>query len=296
MELSSYSVVIATCDRPAPLELALASIANQLEGPDRVVVVDSSPNSLSEEVCRKFGDKLTLTYIRSDLRSAAKQRNLGARTVTTPLIFFCDDDVVLPPDVLSKLKRVFASHSNVGGVAGRIVDLAHPSPRGLLRWYYRLQAGYDHPNYGGKLFGPGINCLPCHLASDPELIEADWLNSTCTMYDRALFEREHFPEFDGYSPMEDVHLSARIGRTHRLFFHNGAIYEHRSQSSDLKRNAFALTRMAHRNRLIVAREVMRVPTITLLWKDFVHRLFLSVVTVRSRHNGWAQAILGLWTS
>lgn len=296
MEPSSYSIVIATCDRPGPLDLTLASIAEQLERPSQVVVVDSSLNRFSEEVCRKFRERLTLTYIRSEARSAAKQRNIGARGVTTRLILFCDDDVVLPPDVLGKLKSVFASRSDVGGVAGRIADLAHPPPRGLLRWYYRLQAGYDHPNYGGKLFGAAINCLPCHLASDPELIESDWLNSTCTMYDRTLFERERFPEFDGYSPMEDVHLSARIARTHRLFFHNTAIYEHRSQSSDLKRNPFALTRMAIRNRLVVARDVMRVPPFTLLWKDFAHRLFLSLVALRSRYNGWRKAILALWTS
>jgi glycosyltransferase involved in cell wall biosynthesis len=296
MESNSYSIVIATSDRPGPLDLALSSIADQQECPSQVVVVDSSPNTLSEEVCRKFRDRLTLTYMRSEARSAAKQRNIGARSVTTPLILFCDDDVVLPPDVLGKLKSVFASRPDVGGVAGRIANFAHPPPRGLLRWYYRLQAGYDHPNYGAKLFGPGINCLPCHLASDPELIESDWLNSTCTMYGRALFERERFPEFDGYSAFEDVHLSARIARTHRLFFHNTAIYEHRSQSSDLKRDIFALTRMSTRNRLVVAREVMRVPTFTLLWKDFVHRLFLSVVALRSRYKGWKQAILALWTS
>lgn len=296
MEPSSYSIVIATCDRPGPLGLVLASIADQQERPAQVVVVDSSPNSLSEEVCRKLGDRLRITYVQSKERSAAKQRNIGARSVTTPLICFCDDDVVLPPDVLGKLKSVFASRTGVGGVAGRISDLAHPPPRGLLRWYYRLQAGYDHPNYGGKLFGPGINCLPCHLTSDPELIQSDWLNSTCTMYDRELFERERFPEFDGYSLMEDVHLSARIARTHRLFFHNTAIYEHRSQSSDLKRDLFAFTRMAIRNRLVVAREVMQVPTFTLLWKDFVHRVFLSSLALRSRYIGWQQSILAIWTS
>jgi GT2 family glycosyltransferase len=296
MEPIGYSIVIATCDRPRPLDLALASIAKQRECPGQVVVVDSSTNRLSEEVCRKFRDQLPLTYIRSEVKSAAKQRNIGASSVTTSLICFCDDDVVLPADVMGKLKSVFNSRSDVGGVAGRIFDLAHPPPRGLLRLYYRLQAGYDHPNYGGKLFGPGINCLPCHLASDPELIESDWVNSTCTMYDRAVFERERFPEFDGYSLMEDVHLSARVARTHRLFFHNTAIYEHRSQSSDLKRDAYALTRMAIRHRLLVAREVMQVPTFTLLWKDFLHRLFLSFLTLRSRHNGWQQAIFAIWTS
>jgi GT2 family glycosyltransferase len=295
-EPTRYSIVIATCDRPSSLDLALASIADQKERPDRVVVVDSSPNRLSEEVCLKFHDQLTLTYIRSEVRSAAKQRNMGARSVTTPLICFCDDDVVLPPDVMGKLRSVFASRSEAGGVAGRIADLAHPPPRGLLRWYYRLQADYDHPNYGGKLFGPGINCLPCYLRSDPELIESDWLNSTCTMYRRALFEEERFPEFDGYSLAEDVHLSARIARTHRLFFHNTAIYEHPSQSSDLKRDVFALTRMAIRNRLVVAREVMQVPTFTLLWKDFVHRLFLTLLALRSQHHDLHRAILAIWTS
>jgi len=140
----------------------------------------------------------------------------------------------------------------IGGVAGRIKGLGHSKPKGLLWWYYRLQAGYPHPNFGARLMGAAVNTLPCY-EEQSGLIPSDWLNTTCVLYRTDLFSRERFPEFKGYSFMEDVHLSARIAKTHQLYFDAEAVYEHHSATTEFKQDQTAYAAAAIRNRRIVAR-------------------------------------------
>jgi len=293
-----YSIVIATLDRPAELRVTLDSIACQTRKPDRIVIVDSSANERTHEVVGDFAGLLPLSYERATRPSSAVQRNQGAQQIETPLIAFIDDDVFIPPESLGKICVAFEADERerrIGGIAARITGLQHHAPRGLLWWYYRIQAGYSHSTYGGKLFGPAINCLPTYAEAGGDLVPADWLNSTCTFYRTDLFRREKFPEFDGYSFLEDVHLSARVGRTHQLFFHRAADFEHRDAASAFKRNPRELARMRVRHQRVVAREILGLGEPLLTWKLLLYRLFATVIALRRRQLSWTQEIFGIWT-
>lgn len=295
MSPPDFSIVISTLDRPQSLAEALASIAAQTHRPRAVIVVDASTGGASREVCEAAA-ALPLQYRKSDAPSSAMQRNAGAESVRTPLIAFMDDDVVLRPETMEKMCAPFADDpaGEIGGIGGRIDDQQHPRPRGLLWLYYRIQAGYWHPTYGGKVFGPAINCLPCYDDA-PGLIPGDWLNSTCVVYRTPVFAAEKFPEFTGYSYMEDVHLSTRVARKHRLYFEPRAIYAHRSQSSSFKKNHKALAQSHARNRRLIATEILgqRGPVFAL--KSFLQRLFESFYIVRHRNPGWIDELIGTWT-
>ncbi|WP_146180358.1 glycosyltransferase family 2 protein [Opitutus sp. ER46] len=291
--LPSYSLVIATMDRPASLDAALASLSVQTCAPARVIVVDASESEASRAVCAKWQSQLQVQWIRAELMSAAQQRNQGAAAVTTPIIGFMDDDVVLPADTLAKLLEPF-SRDTTGGVAGRISGLSHPPPRGLLWCYYRLQAGYSHPHYGGRVIGPAINLIPAFEAESSAWVRSDWLNSTLVLYRRELFERERFPLFEGYSFLEDAHLSYRVGRTHRLYFHRDAIYEHHSQCSRAKADPRRLAHMIVQHQYRMARDVMRIGRTKLALKLALHRLFQTVVVVRRGGPDLWPTIRGIW--
>ncbi|MDD5261013.1 MAG: glycosyltransferase family 2 protein [Methylacidiphilales bacterium] len=294
--LPDYSIVIATRSRHLDLMRTLESLKAQTLQPERVVVVDASPSNETRDLLEKNSfDRVV--YLRADASSSALQRNQGAREVRTPLISFLDDDVWLPPDLYEKLLSVLATDAEgrIGGVAGRIRGLEHSKPGRLLRWYYQIQAGYRHPHYGGRLFGPAINCLPCYAEEKGPLIEAEWLNSTCVLYRRELFEKQQFPQFEGYSFMEDAHLSARIAKTHRLYFHADAFYEHFSPESSAKSDKRALARMRLHNQKIIAREVMGLGRVETQAKLLLHRLFTSFVIIRERNPGWARELEGTWS-
>ncbi len=294
---TDYTVVIATCERSQELEQTLESLAAQDHRPRQVVIIDASPDQDTKAVVERHRERLPLYYEKARQCSAARQRNQGAEHATTSLIAFIDDDVRIPPNSLGDVCRVFAQdkEGQIGGVAARIVGMQHSTPRGLLRLYYRLQAGFTHSTYGGKLFGPGINCLPTYTETKDHLIPADWLNSTCVVYRTELFNREKFPEFDGYSFLEDVHLSARIGRTHRLFFHASATFEHLDAPSRFKRDTRGLARMRIHHQRRVAREILGLGDIELSWKLALHRLFATISILRRRSGAWREELIGTWT-
>jgi glycosyltransferase involved in cell wall biosynthesis len=300
MHMQPYSLIIATFERPEDLAITFAGVEKQTRLPAEVIVVDSSRDDRTRQLCEEWAGRLPVQWYFSDARSAAKQRNQGAELAKKGAVFgFMDDDITLYPDTCALVCEVFDrdTAAEVGGIAVRIDEIQRPAPSRLLRWYYRMQAGYQHPTYGGRLFGAAINCLPCYTEaaeSGGDLIKSDWLNSGCVFYRREPFLREKFPAFDGYSYMEDVHCSARIGRTHRLYFHTRARCSHREGGGSHKRDVLALARQRIRNQRIVAREVMGVRGVRLAWKFFLHRLFASFSIVRQRGPGWWLDLRGTW--
>jgi GT2 family glycosyltransferase len=287
-----YSIVVATYERADALRDALESVQGQSLLPERVIIVDSSAGNASQAVAQE--SKLPVVYERADRPSAAVQRNQGFRCVETPLVAFIDDDVVLAPDVFQKLCTVFEQYDDTGGVAARMNGPEHPPPKRRLHKYYRLQAGFDHPTYGGRLFGAAINCFPCYSRQREELIPADWLNLGCVLFRSDLFGAELFPLFEGYSYGEDVHLSARIGKRARLYFHATARYDHFPSMSPTKRSFFKYARMSAQHRRLIAREIQGLHGWELCWKDALHRLFVTVFLLRTRPAGWARQIAGNW--
>jgi len=297
MTLLEYTIVIATFERPAELARMLVSVAEQTRRPASIIVVDSSRNEDTRAVVEAHASALPIVYERAIEPSAAKQRNQGALRVKTPLIAFIDDDARLFPDTCEKLCRVFDEDAagTVGGVAGRLTGESRPVPGKLLWWYYRIQAGYAHPTYGGKLLGPAVNCYPSYTENDGDLIPSDWLSSTCVFYRTAAFNEELFPSFSGYSFMEDVHLSARIAKHHRIFFHRTALFDHDDAPSSWKRDWVALARSRVRNQRLVARDIMGFSGPLFEWKLFLHRLFVTIYLLRKRGPGAWSEITGTWT-
>ncbi|HEX4085525.1 MAG TPA: glycosyltransferase [Chthoniobacteraceae bacterium] len=293
----NYTPVIATYERAGDLERMLATLAEQTLAPERVIIVDSSRSSQTREVAERMAGKLPIHYERAEIASAAEQRNQGARLVTTPLIAFIDDDATLEKDTCAKLCAPFEHDpaEKIGGVAAREAGPGRALPGRLLWWYYRVQAGFPHPTYGGKLFGPAINCYPCYTedAAD-DLIPAEWLGSTCVVFRTAAFMEEKFPAFPGYSFMEDVHLSARIGKKRGLYFHTTARYEHHDAMSPWKRDYRAMARNRIRNQRRVAREVLGFAGPRFELKLLLHRLFVTAWLLRRRGPGFAREISGTW--
>jgi glycosyltransferase involved in cell wall biosynthesis len=301
MSPAPYSLIIATFERPDDLEVTLGGIEAQIHRPNEVIVVDSSRDAKTRSLCEAWGGRLPMRWVASEGRSAAKQRNEGAELAlaSSEVLGFMDDDITLYPETCAEICRVFAEDSphKVGGISARIDEIQRPPPSRLTRLYYRVQAGYADGTYGGRLFGPAINCLPCYsepAEGDGALIPAEWLNSGCVFYRREPFLREKFPAFEGYSFMEDVHCSARIAKTHRLYFHARARCSHRDGTNALKRDFLGLARQRIHNQRVVARDVLGLRGLRLAWKFFLHRLFASFTIVRQRQPGWTQSLRGTW--
>lgn len=294
----TVTVVIATIDRAEDLRITLEDWRKGTVLPTEIRVVDASDNNETETICRQSWEPLTVTYMRSVVKSAAKQRNAGAEGCETDLIAFCDDDIELPSDALEKLIEVFERdpEGQIGGVAGVIIGLHHKPPGRLLKKYYRIQAGYYHEHYGGRFFGAGINILPTERAEDPELYPSQWLNGGVVVYRAELFSREQFPEFSGYSFQEDANLSARIGRTHKLYFHRGVRYIHKGSPGQYKSNARKLAAMQIVHRWHNAKSLLGLKGFELWWKFWLSLVFESLLLLRNRPMQWRESLAGRWSA
>ena len=89
------SVIVPTCDRPALLRQALASI-RALEAPDltfEILVGDNGSDRETPAVAEEFG----AVYLKALTRGPSAARNVGLRAATGHFVAFLDDDDVWLP-------------------------------------------------------------------------------------------------------------------------------------------------------------------------------------------------------
>lgn len=291
---SSCSVIIATLDRADSLQVVLRCLARQTRPPREVLIAvagGASPLSPADFSSSPFPVRI----LPCPEKSSARQRNLAAAEATGDVLAFLDDDIEFGDDLLARVLAQFdrRSEQELGALSPRIANTGRSAPGRLTRWYYALQAGYADADYGGRLFGPGINCFPLYPAGGPELVPVEWLPATCLFIRAGLFHRHRFPQFTGYSFAEDVHLTARAAREAPLFFLREPAILHHSLPSEFKADRAALTAGKLHNMAVVAREVQGLRGWPLWWRWQLHRLFLFAVLLIRRPAGWAEELRGV---
>lgn len=289
-------MIIATLDRLDSLRVVLACLEQQTRPPVEIVISAAGDfSSLTADLASR-PTILPFRAIYSPVKSAALQRNQAAEQAAGNVLAFLDDDIEFGPDLFARVLAHFdhSSESELGAVSPRIANTGRETPGHLTRWYYALQAGYFDADYGGRLFGPSINCFPVFSPDSPELVRSDWLPSTCLFIRTPLFRRHLFPQFTGYSFAEDVHLTARAAREAPAFFLQEPSILHHSLSSEFKSNRAALTAGKLHNMAVVAREAMGRGGWPLWWRWQLHRLFLSSVLLIRRPDQWVDELRGVW--
>jgi len=203
------SVIVPTRNRTRDLVNLLDSLRNQTRLPDELIVVDASDNDDTENMLAEQGNQLPfdVVYQRASPGSA-RQRNIGFGLSRVRYLFFFDDDVVLEPEYVRIIYDTFLEHGQgqLGGVTGRIANIKE-SPKAWERIFKRL---FFLSDFGqGKVKLSGFPSL--RIGEKPAYVE---LLSGCNMvYPRKVFSQFLFDEaLTGYSYMEDVDLSFRVGR------------------------------------------------------------------------------------
>lgn len=297
--METYSVVIATEGREAGLAAVLADWERQTAPPARVIVVSPADGG-NVPGSSRTAEGLEVLTMHSAVRSAAQQRNLGAREVRTGWTVFCDDDVRFGADLGGRTLDFLGTHPEAVAVFPRMAGSGHPAPRGGLRAYYRVQAGFDDETYGARLFGCGISCYPC-WEKQAAPVEGNWLPSTMLWMKTEAFHRHEFPDFEGYSFGEDAHLTHRVWREAsksggKMYFLGAPEFEHLSVQSGVKADRLHLGRMTVRNQRRIAREAMGLGAFEAFWKSLLHRCFVTMALFKNRRAGWMGEIAGIWSA
>jgi len=121
-----FSVVIATKDRAALLDAALASLRAQDDAPEyEIVVVDNGSSDATPAVARAHG--ALYAFVAEPNRG--KARNAGIGLATGDAILFVDDDVITPPHFLSAHAKAHRDEIFPLAVSGPILNVADASQR-----------------------------------------------------------------------------------------------------------------------------------------------------------------------
>lgn len=118
------SVVIATKDRAAYVERALASFESQIGAPSfEVLVVDNGSTDDTKGVVERASARgaIPVRYLYEPEPNRGKARNLGVRSASGYLVVFCDDDVQAPPGFLAAHEA--AHHTSNLVVNGPILNV-----------------------------------------------------------------------------------------------------------------------------------------------------------------------------
>ena len=217
----SLALIVPTKDRPELLARLLASVARQSVRPAQVIVVDGGTVSV-EPVVRACG--LPARYLRALPPSLTRQKNQGIDALPPHAAFvgFLDDDLVLEDGALAAMAAFWAQADAAVGGAGLTNVLMKPR-RGV--WVKRLFA-LDGPD-DGRVLCSGYNTS---VRPQPDVYATQWLPGGASIWRREVVEQFRFDEwFTGYSYLEDVDYSLRVGRRYACMMIPEARMQHESQ-------------------------------------------------------------------
>lgn len=225
-----HAVLICTRNRPEYLRELFDSLRNQTRSPSKIIVVDSSENSKTEElIANYFADSVvTCTYLRSE-PGLPHQRNAGIRELQTlgwplhSLVSFLDDDVDLEATYLENVVGLFSKHPDLKFVGG-FAESSEAEPDNFARRVSLLSA----KNGAGKVLKSGI-CLAARPISD--LDEVDWvpghsMNARLSIFEETLFNPG--PRMYG----EDVEFQLRLASTTNIYSSNRLPILHKQAPSN----------------------------------------------------------------
>ncbi|HEU0023349.1 MAG TPA: glycosyltransferase family A protein, partial [Thermoleophilaceae bacterium] len=120
----TYSVIIAATNRPATLDACLEAVREAADPPDEVIVIDRPPGV-----------------------GPAAARNAGAMQASGSVLIFVDSDVLVHPDVFTRIRATFAAHPELSAVFGSYDDI--PSVHGVVSTFRNALHHYVHQGSPG---------------------------------------------------------------------------------------------------------------------------------------------------
>lgn len=284
------SVIIPTRNRAFTLERTLLSLAEQSVQPSELILIDGSTDKETYQLVEKISTKLKfpIVYKYAETLGAAAQRTQGMKYATQDVIALMDDDIIFESSCIERLWCALQSDEDIGGINAMITNQKYLSPGYISRNLFRLLHGQLVQSYAGKCIGPALNLLPEDTPSLPYIVPVEWLNTTCVLYRRQALPQPLFPNFfTGYSLMEDLTLSLKVGQQWKLANARTARIFHDSQPGDHKNKVGVLSKMELVNRHFVMTHMLGRKNFSDYYRLVILQLFFIVASLTTL-KGWLQ--------
>lgn len=280
--LIEVSFIIPTFNRSSVLQKTIESIASQEYQPNEILIIDATIPFISESnyLKQRFPDlESEILHIPALQKGAAIQRNQGIELAKNNIIGFADDDVLLEPKCIEILYYSLKNNPKCGGISATISNQSfHPLGR-ISKIAYRIMGLDISQPLPGKCLGPVITFLPDKPSQHPNIVEVDWLNTTFTLYRKQALPSPVFDRhFTGYSLMEDLALSLRVGKNWILLNSPRAVIYHDSQPGEEKNNLLIMAEMDLVNRYYIMKSILHKNSFKHKLQLLLQQLFSGIAT------------------
>lgn len=221
--MTEYSIVIPTFGRIEFLKDCLQSVADQNLKPKEVFIIDNNRSTQDQKLVKNVVDvfsvgEISFSYQLGPVNSGAVARNFGASLVSSDIVAFLDDDVILELDYYEKLMNIFNNDDLVVGVQGLDIALVENYQNNVRhntwgRFLLTIENFFEHSSIireKDATLRPSL--AVCHPIPDTDFcLESQWISTCAGAFKRDLFEKIEFPkEFIKYSWNEYVFFSYSI--------------------------------------------------------------------------------------
>lgn len=158
--LPKISVAIPTFNRKEKLKCALEPLFNQTYPKNKyeIIVVDDGSTDGINDLLKHFQKKFSnLIYLKQNHRGPAAARNLGIKKSTGEIIFFTDDDCIVPRNWIEKFVRVYQKYPGVAGVGGYLEADEYTLKTNIFARYESYIARIAYRTDRGEYLG-GFEC------------------------------------------------------------------------------------------------------------------------------------------
>lgn len=228
--MSRLSVIIATMDREAELYRCLNSLWAQSLLPQELVIVDDGALDV-EALKPTVPQAVEFQYHRKSPPGLSASRNLGAKMARGDHLLFLDDDVILEPQFIAEIMRVFEQDQAglVGGVSGVIVN-RKPRPRWFRSWAKLFLLERKRP---GELFPWGFFS---EIGIPEKVMEVDWIPGGLSCFRRSVFDGLALSDMNqtGRHGLADIEFSWRVSKSYKLMVNPLARLYHYPRDRDPK--------------------------------------------------------------
>ena len=274
------SIVIPTRNRPVLLTRLVSSLESAIDIDYEIVIIDSSDGNKSSENLAKINN---VRYYRTEIKSAAIQRNIGIDKIeNTDFVFFLDDDVLPNYNFFKETLKTF-NNENVVGVSGLAISTKEIKERrppsgliGLIMIMFLLDSKKD-----GILLKSGVN-IPVR-DRESGISRVDWLIGCSAWRFNAIRQTRFESDFLGQSLAEDVIFSVRMSKKGKLLTNSEILLAH--DESDIerpKRKDFWEMWVKNRYRLVSVANPGPIGKFSFWWANLGQLLILSYSKVRKR--------------
>ena len=243
------SVVIPTRNRKVLLRKSVEAIIINETIFNQILIVDSSNDENFNNL--EFLHP-SIKHIRTDIKSAARQRNLGIERLgqQEKYLAFLDDDVIVPKRYFNELIETIERTECVG-VSGLALnperlEINKNKIQILFSRFFLLSSKKE-----GKILRSGVN-TPVNKNHE-EILEVEWLIG-CSVWNYSKIKNLRFREsFDGQSLGEDVLFSMNARKFGKIYVDPRVVLDH-LESPIMRPNEEEFIYMWVKNRIEIVTE------------------------------------------